>query len=512
MPKTNSNPLEDPQKKIKSPDPCTLVIFGATGDLTARKLIPAIYNLGKEAHLPINFACVGVARREKSHEEFRNDMQKNINNFSRTKPIDKNFWPSFKERLFYHQSQFDEDQGYESLKSFLSEIDSKHSTQGNRIFYLSVQPKFFPLIIEKLKKHDLIYNPQDEKWSRVIIEKPFGRDYTSAKELQNQIQKHISEEQTYRIDHYLGKETVQNILVFRFANSIFESIWNYKHIDHIQITVAEDIGIENRGEFFEEEGLTRDVIQNHMMQLLSIIAMEAPVDLSEKGVRDEKVKVLQSIRLFKDDDFKNFVVRGQYKQGFVNGEKVKSYREEDEVSDKSNIETFAAMRFFIDNWRWDKVPFYIRGGKRLPKKVTEIAVIFKDAPGILFKQENSKNEPNVLAIRIQPNEGISIKMNCKVPGPYSPIQPVKMDFRYGSYFGKAPPEAYERLILECINGDSTLFARSDEVLQSWKIFTPILKYWSENPMNNIANYESGTWGPIIANDLIEKDNRNWRMP
>jgi len=510
MQKDNSHPLEDSEKIVKSIDPCTLVIFGATGDLTARKLIPAIYNLGKERHLPTNFACVGVARREKSHDDFRNDMEENIDKFSRTKPIDKGFWSNFKERLFYHQSQFDSDEGYESLKIFLSEIDSKHATGGNRIFYLSVQPKFFPLIIEKLKKHGLIYNPSDEKWSRVIIEKPFGKDLDSAKELQNQIQEHISEEQTYRIDHYLGKETVQNILVFRFANSIFESIWNYKHIEHVQITVAEDIGVENRGEFFEEEGLTRDIIQNHMMQLLSIIAMEPPVDLSEKGVRDEKVKVLQSVRPFTEDDFKNSVVRGQYKGGFVNGEKVKPYREEDEVSDKSNIETFTAIRFFIDNWRWDGVPFYIRGGKRLPKKVTEIAVIFKDSPGVLFQHKDNKNEPNVLAIRIQPDEGISMKINCKVPGPSSPIQPVKMDFRYGAYFGKAPPEAYERLILECINGDSTLFARSDEVLQSWKIFTPILEYWEANSPKDFPNYESGTWGPKSADELIKKDNRSWR--
>jgi len=361
MQKNSLNPLEESNKTAKSIDPCVLVIFGATGDLTARKLVPAIYNLGKEGHLPADFACVGVARREKSHDNFKDDMQTSIDKFSRTKPIDKDFWSQFKDKLFYHKSQFDDDDGYKSLKTFLSKIDNDFATQGNRIFYLSVQPKFFPLIIEKLKVNGLIYEASDEKWSRVIIEKPFGRDYDSAKELQNQIQKHITEEQTYRIDHYLGKETVQNILVFRFSNSIFESIWNYKHIEHVQITVAEDIGVENRGEFFEEEGLTRDIIQNHMMQLLSIIAMEAPVDLSEKGVRDEKVKVLQSIRPFTPLDFKNSVVRAQYGQGYVNGEKVKAYREEDEVSKTSNIETFTAIKFFIDNWRWDKVPFYIRG-------------------------------------------------------------------------------------------------------------------------------------------------------
>lgn len=506
-----SHPLQEEGRHSKSIDPCILVIFGATGDLTARKLIPAVYNIGKEGLLPSHFSCVGFARREKSHEQFRSEMKESINKFSRTKPIEEPFWENFEKQVFYHQSQFDDDEGYERLNKFLAELDTKFGTKGNRIFYLSVQPKFFPLIIEKLHQHKLVYNTHETKdrFSRVIIEKPFGKDVDSAKDLQGHIQKYLDESQIYRIDHYLGKETVQNLLVFRFANSIFESLWNNKHIDHVQITVAEDIGIEDRGEFYEEEGLLRDIVQNHMMQLLSLVAMEPPANLQADSIRDEKVKVLESIRSLKEEDFTASVVRGQYGKGFINGEDVKPYREEEEVAKDSNIETFVGLRLYIDNWRWANVPFYLRGAKRMPKKVTEIAITFKEAPGFLVK--NQKQEPNVLAIRIQPDEGIALKINCKVPGPSSPIQPVKMDFLYGAYFGKSPPEAYERLIWDCITGDSTLFARADEVEHSWEILTPVLEYWKNNPPQNFPNYESGTWGPKEAEEMIEKDGRKWRM-
>lgn len=504
-------PLEEEGRSSRNIDPCILVIFGATGDLTGRKLAPAIYNLGKDGMLPSNFACVGFARREKTHESFREELKDDINSYSRTKPIDETFWKNFESQIFYHQSEFDSDEGYEKLRDFLAGLDARHSTRGNRVFYLSVQPKFFPIIVEKLSKHGLIYNPGEvkDKWSRVIIEKPFGHDSESAAELQQNIAKHLDETQIYRIDHYLGKETVQNILVFRFANAIFESLWNYKHVDQVQITVAEDIGIGTRGHFFEEEGLLRDVVQNHMMQLLTLVAMEPPVSLNADAIRDEKVKVLKSVRALTQDDFENHVVRGQYGAGVIDGKNVPAYREEKDVNPKSNVETFLAARLFIDNWRWAGVPFYLRGGKRLPKKGTEIAVIFKDAPGVLFNRQGGKNDSNVLALRIQPDEGIAMKINCKVPGPSSPIQPVKMDFRYGSYFGQSPPEAYERLIWDCIFGDSTLFARVDEVEQSWHIFTPILKFWSENPFQNI--YSAGSWGPKEADDMIGKDGRSWRI-
>lgn len=508
-----NRPLEEAGRSSRNIDPCVLVIFGATGDLTGRKLAPAIYNLGRDGMLPANFACVGFARRDKTHEAFREEVKEDINNYSRVKPIDESFWKNFSEQIFYHQSEFDDDEGYERLATFLKQIDSRYATRGNRVFYLSVQPKFFPLIIEKLSKHGLIYNTQSttDRWSRVVIEKPFGHDTDSAAQLQANIAKYLHESQIYRIDHYLGKETVQNILVFRFANAIFESLWNYKHVDQVQITVAEDIGIGTRGHFFEEEGLLRDVVQNHMMQLLTLVAMEPPVSLNANAIRDEKVKVLQSIRPLTGPDYEQHVVRGQYGPGFIDGKPVPGYRQEQNVDPKSNIETYVAARLFIDNWRWAGVPFYLRAGKRLPKKGTEIAVIFKDAPGVLFNQNGMRQDPNVLAIRIQPDEGIAMKINCKVPGPSSPIQPVKMDFRYGSYFGQSPPEAYERLIWDCILGDSTLFARVDEVEQSWHILTPILNYWANHPCKDFPNYASGSWGPKQADEMIAKDNRSWRI-
>ncbi len=506
-------PPHDPVRMAKSADPCILVIFGATGDLTGRKLVPALYNLGLDQLLPTKFACVGFARREKTDEEFRNELKEDVNSHSRVRPVDEEFWEQFQQKIYYHRSEFDDDAGYEALAKKLNELDQKLGTKGNRVYYLSVQPKFFAPITEKLKQHNLIYDVHTEKdrYSRVIIEKPFGHDYLSADALQADIAKHLDESQVYRIDHYLGKETVQNLLVFRFANSIFESLWNYKHVDHVQITVAEDLGIGTRGHFFDEVGLLRDIVQNHMMQLLSLVAMEPPVNLSANAIRDEKVKVLQSIRPFSQEDFEQSVVRGQYTAGSAHGESVPGYREEKDVNAKSTVETFVAMRLFVDNWRWAGVPFYLRAGKRLAKRSTEIAITFKDAPGVLFQHGKQRNCPNVLAIRIQPDEGISMRMNCKVPGPSIPIQAVKMDFRYGSYFGKTPPEAYERLIRECMVGDSTLFARSDEVAESWKIFTPLLQHWDTHTPATLPTYAAGSWGPKVADELMEKDGRRWRM-
>ena len=504
-----TNPLIEPERSPRVVDPCIVVIFGATGDLTGRKLAPALYNLGLDGLLSPNFATVVFARRKKSHEEFRAELKKEVSSYSRT-PLDEDFWKTFQEQIFYHVSDFDSDEGYKSLAVFLNELDGRLGTQGNRVFYLSVQPKYFPIIIEKLHAFGMIYDSEKikDRFSRVIIEKPFGHDSRSAAELQANIQTHLDESQIYRIDHYLGKETVQNLLVLRFANSIFEPIWNFKNTDHVQITVAEDIGIGSRGAFFEEEGLLRDVVQNHMMQLLSLLAMEPPVNFSASAIRDEKVKVLQAIRPLTEEDFKNSVVRGQYGPGFIHSNEVVGYREEENVDPKSRIETYLALRFFIDNWRWENVPFYLRAGKRLPKRATEIAIVFKNAPGVLF---HDRGEPNVLAIRIQPDEGISLKINCKVPGPSSPIQPVKLDFRYGSYFGKSPPEAYERLIWDCILGDSTLFARADEVATSWSIFTPLLDYWEKSTPSRFPNYSAGSWGPKEADKMIEREGRSWRI-
>jgi glucose-6-phosphate 1-dehydrogenase len=509
---TFANPLIETNRAFKTAESCILVIFGATGDLTARKLLPALYNLSREGQLPPHFACVGFARRPKTHEQFSNEMLKAVNQFSRAKPVDMNLWKSFQEHLFYLQSEFDQDQGYEELSHLLQKLDSQLGTKGNRVFYLSVQPSFFAPIVEKLSQHHLIY-PHDveNKWSRIIIEKPFGEDTDSAKKLQEDLTEYLDESQIYRIDHYLGKETVQNLLVFRFGNSIFESVWNNRHIDNIQITVAEEIGIGTRGHFWEEAGMLRDIVQNHMMQLLSLVAMEPPNHLLASSIHDEKVKVLEAIRPFPEGRLDEFAVRGQYGPGFINGEPVKGYREEDNVNPSSNVESYVALQLFIDNWRWADVPFYLRAGKRLPKRSTEIAITFKNAPGFLFQGNNSKVNPNILVIRIQPDEGISFNINCKIPSMSNVIQPVKMDFRYGSYFGSTPPEAYERLICDCMAGDNTLFARDDEVLMSWKLLTPLLKHWQSHPAYEFPNYASGTWGPQAAEDMLHTQDRHWRL-
>ncbi len=506
------NPLKEQEQEFKRAESCLMVIFGATGDLTARKLVPALYNLAVEGQLPPHFACVGFARRDKTHEDFREDMKSAISKYSRHS-FDEKLWDSFKEQIFYHKSAFDDDKGYEALKPLLNDLDEKFRTNGNRAYYLATPPTFFPGIIEKLGQHQLVYKESEEPWSRVIIEKPFGYDLESAKKLQRDISCHLNEKQIFRIDHFLGKETVQNLLVFRFSNPIFESIWNNKHVDHVQITVSEDIGIGTRGNFFEASGLLRDIVQNHMMQLLSLIAMEPPNNLSAEAIHDEKVKVLESLRHFpknpEDSHDESAIVRGQYGPGFIEGRPVKGYREEENVAEDSSVETFAAMRLLIDNWRWAGVPFYMRAGKRLPKKVTEISIAFRDAPGYLFKKNSI--DQNLLVIRIQPNEAISLKMNCKVPGISSPIQPVKMDFRYGSYFGASPPEAYERLLCDCMSGDSTLFARIDEVLASWKLFSNVLHKWENVKEKDFPNYQAGTWGPQVADLLMKGTKRKWRL-
>jgi glucose-6-phosphate 1-dehydrogenase len=513
MTKHFENPLHENSRLNKIAEPCIMVIFGATGDLTSRKLLPALYNLMQDGELPAHFACVGFGRRDKTHDQFRDEMYEAINQFSRTKPIDKEIWERFKDQIYYHRSEFDDDKGYDDLNTFLSDLDNKFGTKGNRLYYLSTQPSFFPDIIKRLHQHRLIYPiaQTTNKWSRVVIEKPFGNDLKSAENLQHEITKYLDESQIYRIDHYLGKETVQNLLVFRFSNLIFESMWNNRHIDHVQITVGEEIGIGTRGRFFEEAGIVRDIVQNHMMQLLSLVAMEPPISMKANAIRDEKVKVVESIRPIPLNDVKSYAIRGQYGPGFIEGLEVKGYREEDNVSTTSNVETYVGLKLFIDNWRWDGVPFYLRAGKRLPKRATEITIMFKNAPGSLFCEKGKRLGQNTLVIRIQPDDGISLRMNCKVPGITSPLQPVKMDFKYSSYFGAAPPEAYERLICDCMAGDNTLFARIDEVLASWRFFTPLLDYWQKNKAQDFPNYEAGTWGPQDADELLTHDGFLWRL-
>lgn len=487
--------------------PCVFVIFGVTGDLTGRKLVPALYNLSQEALLPTHFACVGFARRDKNHQDFRNESYDAIQKFSRTKPESKEAFQSFSNLLFYHRSTFDDDAGYQSLKEFLAELDKELGTGGNRIFYLSTQPSYFTEIIDKLKRNGLIYDKcEKNKFSRVIIEKPFGHDLDSASTLQEEISTHLDESQIYRIDHYLGKETVQNLLYFRFANPIFEDLWNNRYIDHIQITVAEEIGIGTRGRFWEETGFLRDMVQNHTMQLLTLTMMEPPVNLGAEAIRDEKVKVLKSIEVLKPEEIDQDVIAAQYSAGFINGSPVPAYRQEENVAEDSRMETYMALKMQVNNWRWAGVPIYIRGGKRLTRRATEIALHFKQGAS-LFSQKS----PNVLVMHIQPNEGISLKINCKVPGLAQAMQPVKMDFRYGSYFGGTPPEAYERLIYDCMAGDSTLFARYDEVLRSWEIMTPILKQWEKKRTGDLIFYPAGSQGPAEAEALIARDGRSWRL-
>lgn len=500
-------------RPFKAPEPCVLVIFGATGDLTSRKLLPALYNLEREKLLPSEFACVGFARREKNDDRFRAEMKDAVNSFSRVKPVDDAIWNQFSERLHYHISEFHDDAGYQSLKALLELIDQKNGTKGNRVFYLSTPPSYFPLIVEKLSKNGLLYDEATthDKWSRVIIEKPFGRDLKSALDLQKELTHYLAESQIYRIDHYLGKETVQNLLVFRFSNPVFEFLFNNHNIDNVQITVSEEIGIGTRGKFWEEAGMLRDIVQNHVMQLLSLIAMEPPASFKSHAIHDEKVKVLQSIRTMGEREFELYTVRGQYGPGMIDDKAVKGYREEDNVDPHSNVETYAALQLFIDNWRWEGVPFYLRAGKRMPKRATEIAVTFKHAPGFISQQLGQHLNANIIVIRIQPDEGISLRINCKVPGPSSPIQPVQMNFKYGSYFGSQPPEAYERLICDCMAGDSTLFARDDEVIASWKVLTPVLDYWNNTQPKQFPNYTSGTWGPEEAQEMLKREGREWRI-
>ncbi|MFZ4099082.1 MAG: glucose-6-phosphate dehydrogenase [Chlamydiia bacterium] len=510
------NPLQEPQNGRREPDPCIMVIFGASGDLTGRKLLPALYNLQRESLLPMHFACVGMARRPKTTDQFREEIKGDLGRFSRTQPVDNTVWDAFSQQISYFQGNFDDDDSYVKLKSYLEQIDQQQNTKGNRLFYLSVPASHFTMIIAKLSQHGLItpphrYASDTGPWTRLIIEKPFGRDEASAVLLQEEISQYLSEEQVYRIDHYLGKETVQNIMVFRFANSLFEAVWNYKHIDHVEITVAEEQGIGTRGAFWEETGFLRDIVQNHAMQLLTLMAMECPANFSANAIRDEKVKVLECIRPIDMNHFNDYVVRGQYGPGFINGNPVRGYREEDKVDPQSGMETYCAVQFFVDNWRWAGVPFFVRGGKRLPKRATEISIVFKDAPGFLFRSSAGSMAANVLSIRIQPDEGIAFTMNCKVPGMTTTIQPVKMDFRYGTFFGGTPPEAYERLLLDCMIGDPTLFARGDEALTSWKLLTPILERWAEVPAQDFPNYAAGTWGPEAADRMIQRTGRHWRL-
>lgn len=508
-----SNPLREGLRYERSPDPCIMVIFGASGDLTRRKLIPALYNLAYDGLLPPGFTIVGVARRPYSDDEFRQRLRTAVERFSRRQPIDPDVWETFAQGIFYFAADFRDPSAYPKLGDTLVQLDRERATVGNRIFYLATPPDAYEIITQLLGESGLSRPCEPTSWVRLIVEKPFGHDLDSAIALNNHLLRYFQEEQIYRIDHYLGKETVQNILALRFANGIFEPIWNRNYIDHVQITVAETIGIEGRGGYYDRAGALRDMVQNHMLQLLSVTAMEPPISFDADPVRDEKVKILRAIRPIRPEEVNELTVRGQYGPGFIGGHPVPGYREEPDVVAHSLTETYVALKLFIDNWRWADVPFYLRTGKRLPRRVTEIAIQFKRVPHPLFKgMVTSAIEPNWLIIRIQPDEGVSFNIAAKVPGPRIRLRTVTMGFLYGTAFLVQTPDAYERLLLDCMLGDSTLFIRRDETEAAWVPITQILRGWAEMPPPEFPDYDAGTWGPPEAEQFIARDGRRWRRP
>lgn len=478
--------------------PCTLVIFGGTGDLTHRKLIPALYNLEHENLLSKQFAIVSIGRRAYSDEDYRNEMHLSTKSFSRF-TVNENVWNQFQSRLYYKQLDFTNKDFYCELNDYLLTVDQKHQTGSNRIYYLAVAPEYFGKIVDSLHIECMKVEGANQ---RVVIEKPFGRDLESATFLNKKIVDAFSEENTYRIDHYLGKEMLQNIMVIRFANLLFEPLWNRHYIEQVQISSSETLGVETRGEYYEKSGAIRDMLQSHMLQLLSLITMEKPDDLSPKSIRDEKVKVLKAFKSYTDETVYTKVVRGQYGP---NGNEV-GYRQENKVSSNSDTETYVALQVELENERWKGVPFYIRTGKRMPKKTTEIVIKFKEVASPLYPGENLSN--NLLVIKVQPMEGVFFQFNAKKPGTKQEIIPVQMDFCQNCQIGINSPEAYERLLYDVMRGDATLFARWDEVLYSWKFVDTILNAWKKH-QPYFPNYPSGTWGPIEADELLAQNNHAW---
>jgi glucose-6-phosphate 1-dehydrogenase len=486
-----------------------MVIFGASGDLTRRKLIPALYDLATQRRLPMEFAVVGVSRTGMTHEDFREKLHDALEEH-RSGQVSEDVWESFSKSIFYLPGDSKKPETYEELKDFLGRLDDERGTEGNRIYYLSSSPSLFPTIVEHLGEAGM-NREEDGAYARLVVEKPFGRDLRSARELNGDLRRYFEEHQIYRIDHYLGKDTVQNILALRFSNGIFEPIWNQHYVDHVQITVAEEMGVGTRGAFYEEAGALRDIVQNHVMQVLCLTAMEPPVTFDAESVREEKVKVLKAVRPIPEDAVDGYAVRGQYERGWVFGEEVQGYREEEDVAPDSTTETYVALKLFVDNWRWAGAPFYIRAGKRLPKKVTEIAIQFDPTPHTPFARGETQGlEPNVLVIRIQPEEGISLKIGAKVPGSGFEVSSVNMDLLYGTAFLEEAPDAYQRLLLDLMLGDPTLFIRADEAEYAWEILEPVMRAWSES--REVSSYPAGTWGPEEADELLERDGREWRRP
>ena len=496
---------------LKAIKACTVVIFGASGDLTARKLIPALYHLFKDKQMPENFRVIGFARREKNDDAWRQELRTALDQFSRTKPVDDQVWNEFAKNIFYCVGDMTDSAAYTKLKNLVQSFNDP-CLRENLLFYLATQPSQFGVVAEQLHLAGLLI--KDGAGSeRLVIEKPFGHDLKSAYELNSELTRFAHERQVFRIDHYLGKETVQNILMFRFSNSIFERLWNRESVDHVQITVSEKLGVGDRGGYYEEAGALRDMVQNHMLQVLSLIAMEPPVSLEAESVRDEKVKLLKSIRPLTPEDVAYQVVRGQYFAGLVGDQPRPGYRQETKVKTDSNVETFVAMKLFIDNWRWSSVPFYLRTGKNLPMSASEVRIQFRPTPNVLFAAQCGRHlDANALTLRLQPNEGISLRFNGKVPGLSVGVRPVRMHFSYDAEFGAYTPEAYERLLLEAINGDATLFIRRDEVETAWQIVDSIRAGWNGKALTNREFYAAGTWGPIAADDLLAQLGHAWHEP
>jgi len=496
------------QRKGRPADPCVMVIFGAGGDLTQRKLVPALYNLAKAQLLSREFAIVGISHSQMSTEDFRKKVGEYIKHYAGS-DIDTDISEWFLKRLYYITAEFGDKNVYGQLKTFLEKVDHDHSTHGNYFFYLATAPSFFGPIVEQLSGAGLM--DENQHWRRVVVEKPFGHDLDSARALNKQLLQVVTEKQIYRIDHYLGKETVQNILAFRFANGIFEPIWNRRYIDHVQISVAETVGVEQRGSYYDQAGALRDMVPNHIMQLISLTSMEPPISFRADAVRDEQAKILHAIQPLTSEEVLSKTVRGQYGNGTIGNEHVPGYREEEDVPADSRTETFVAMKVLIDNWRWADVPFYLRTGKRLPAQNTHIVIQFRRAPFVLFRDTPVENlMPNQLVLHIQPEEGISLQFAAKVPGPIMRLGAVDMNFEYADYFGTQPSTGYERLLHDCMIGDQTLFQRADMVEAGWCVVSPLLDVWKALPPRSFPNYHAGTWGPREAEELMERDGRHWR--
>jgi glucose-6-phosphate 1-dehydrogenase len=508
----DANPFQDPLRFERRVPPCAIVIFGANGDLTKRKLLPALYRLAYERRIPQSFAVIGNSRTQMNHEEFRSKMKESVQQFIENSPFDEALWQTFEQSLYYVAGDLKDRKCYEAIKTKLAEIERDHQTNGNVLYYLSTQPSYYATAVEQLGAAGL---QKGNGWRRLVVEKPFGHDLNSAKELTNCIHEVFPERDVYRIDHYLGKETVQNVLAFRFGNGIFEPLWNRRYVNNVQITAAESIGVEGRGAYYQEAGALRDMIQNHLLQVMATVTMEPPAVFDADSVRDERAKLLRAVRVMKKDDVSLYAAPGQYGPAKMGGQEVPGFRQEEGVDPHAQTDTYAAATFFVDNWRWAGVPFYIRSGKRMPKRVTDIAIQFAAPPLSMFQQETRLGprspRPNLLILRIQPEEGISLRFLSKSPGSGMRVRPVSMDFNYGSSFGERTPTAYETLLVDAMAGDPTLYTRQDMVEASWQVVEPILEVW-QNKKCNSPNYDAGSWGPKNSDEMLARQGHVWRVP